>query len=126
MALQYTARSRINDYNDMATYGENSVAFDYESIMIYGSYMGTASIEGRPAFTRKDNGGLIAMGGNPDKTLAKVSRGDVARIAMLYPSDTQENQDAIHGIGWETATRLKIRGVEVAVKEGSLRKRDEL
>ena len=71
----------------------NSAKFDYDSIMIYDSIRSAPTFygpfkESGPWMTRKadgqDTGELVWQGGNSDAGKAKLSAGDIARVAQLY------------------------------------------
>lgn len=96
---------------------ERSRVYDYESISSYGSYTGgdfTPLIG--PVFTRRDNGELFYMGGNPNKNLAGPSRGDIARLAQMYPRSKDGSTGAENPAQWQPKrVGLNGRGVEFDV-----------
>ncbi|KAK4548926.1 hypothetical protein LTR36_008699 [Oleoguttula mirabilis] len=78
-----------------------SIPYDYDSIMNYGSFMGSiGEADGtHPVLVRKDNGEPLWLGGSADPAQLQLSRGDVARIAQLYPHpDPNAEQQAAKGL----------------------------
>ncbi|SMR47917.1 unnamed protein product [Zymoseptoria tritici ST99CH_1A5] len=127
--ISYNPSTSLKESHQIAQNNQHSTSFDYSSIMIYDSDLCVKTRNAnKNVLVRRDNGGEVWMGGGvgADPAKTKVSRGDVARVAMLYESGTEENREAQRGVGWGVATRVKVRGVEVAVREGSLRGREEL
>ncbi|KXT05419.1 hypothetical protein AC578_11014 [Pseudocercospora eumusae] len=83
---------------------EYSEDFDYNSIMLYDSSMGSVDSTAPHYIIKARNGDPITYGGSVSNP--KISEGDVARIAQLYPVDTEQNRRARTGNGrkdWSTA-----------------------
>lgn len=61
----------------------------------------------------KKSGGDVWMGGDPDPGKARISAGDIARVAQLYPSGKEEGkQKQDLGVwGVHQAVRIRIRDV---------------
>ncbi|KAM3422859.1 hypothetical protein BST61_g341 [Cercospora zeina] len=104
----------------MLASAQSSEDFDYDSIMIYDSYMGG---DGQPdeekkwVIRRRDDESPVWMGGSKDGH-AKITEGDVAAIAHLYDAKTPECEAAKTGENdWSPqGMRVKIRdGPWVAV-----------
>lgn len=102
-----------------------STPFDYDSIMMYNSHaMALEDVDGMKAenwvLTRVDNGGPVWQGGSKDAGEVKISEGDVARVAQLYPKIDGSSYEAMKLGKWGTATgkriRVKGRGVDVVVE----------
>ena len=102
-----------------------SQLFDYDSIMMYNSHANTPSnVDGmKPenwVLTRVDNKGPVWQGGSEDAKQAKITEGDVARVAQLYPKTDGSSYGAMALDKWGTARgkrlRVKVRGVETIVE----------
>lgn len=100
-----------------------SELFDYDSIMIYNSHANIPSDKDGMkaenwALSKKDNNGPVWQGGSEDATLAKITEGDVARVAQLYPKT--DDYGAMMLNKWGTAKgkqlRVKVRGLETIVE----------
>lgn len=119
---------------DRAEAAKSSVDFDYDSIMIYDCWMGGwGGPDDRKdwVFSRRDNGEGVWCGGSKDGIDARITEGDIARIAQLYDNGTPECQAAQRGEhGWGTGIRVKIRDGEWAhvdpPNRSNFTKRDEL
>lgn len=128
--FRYTAEE------DRADSYKSSVDFDYDSIMIYDSWMGGYGGPDDPperwVLKRNDNSGLgVWTGGSKDGVDAKITEGDIARIAQLYDNGTPECQAAKVGThGWGTGMRVRIRSGEWThvdpPNRSNFTKRDEL
>ena len=92
---------------------KSSVDFDYDSIMIYDSWMGGNGDPDTPNLwvtRRKDNGEGIWMGGSRDGVGASITEGDIARVAQLYDNGTPECRAAQRGRhNWGTGMRVRVR-----------------
>lgn len=93
---------------------KSSVDFDFDSIMIYDSWMGGYGSADEPelfVMTRKSDDSPIWTGGSKDGVDAKITEGDIARVAQLYDARTPECEEAKKGTkNWEsTGMRVKIR-----------------
>ena len=106
-------------------YYKNSGPFDYDSIMIYNSHAHVPSnVDGMKAenwvLQRRDNNGPVWQGGSSDPAQARITEGDVARVAQLYPKDDGSSDDAMKLDKWGTAKakrlKVKVRGLEVIVE----------
>ena len=81
-----------------------STAFDYESIMIYNSHANTplsakANDPNTWTLSRKD-GGAIWQGGSERATEAKISEGDIARVAQFYPKADGSSDQSMRSGRW--------------------------
>ncbi|KAF7194283.1 hypothetical protein HII31_04316 [Pseudocercospora fuligena] len=86
---------------------EWSRTFDFDSIMIYDSGMASMDTTQRHWVLRRLDGSEIIMGGTKDEP--RITEGDVARIATLYPVDTEQNRNAREGStgnDWTAVHRL--------------------
>jgi hypothetical protein len=107
-----------------------SQPFDYDSIMMYNSHALTPNnVDGmKPenwVLTRVDNKGPVWQGGSADARQVKITEGDVARVAQLYPKTDGSSYEAMMLGKWGTAKgkrfRVKVRGLETVVEApGSL------
>lgn len=106
-------------------YYKYSQPFDYNSIMIYNSHaLVPSNVDGmKPenwALQRKDNGGPVWQGGSTDPAQAKITEGDVARVAQLYPKDDGSSDAAMMLKEWGTAKakrlKVKVRELEMIVE----------
>lgn len=76
---------------DFAHYQSSSNGFDYNSIMIYGSYANAASEEhtvNNAVMTRRGQTGPmmeLLQGGSSDAREARLSDMDIERVVQLYP-----------------------------------------
>lgn len=75
----------------------SSSKFDYDSIMIYGSY-DLSNVPGNTNVLVMEgiNGGpsVFYEGGNADPSLAQISQGDIARVAQTYVKGTPDGDAA--------------------------------
>nr|OQO19032.1 hypothetical protein B0A51_12936 [Rachicladosporium sp. CCFEE 5018] len=115
-AAAYTATSLVDPSHEFFM----SAKFDYDSIMIYSSFQmcssrslppppnaGRHDVGDKPfmvAFpygsTKKSDRFMLYQGGAGDAKDAKVSAGDIARIAQLYPKGTKDGDDAKDLANW--------------------------
>lgn len=91
-----------------------SKPFDYDSIMMYNSHANAPEdVDGMKAenwvLTRVDNQGPVWQGGSADVRRVRVSEGDVARVAQLYPKGDGSSYGAMMLETWGTG-RGKRRG----------------
>ncbi|OQO05317.1 hypothetical protein B0A48_09085 [Cryoendolithus antarcticus] len=109
-AAAYTATSLVDPSHEFFM----SAKLDYDSIMIYSSFQmcssrslppppnpGRHDVGDKPAMvgfpygsTQKSDRFMLYQGGAGDAKDAKVSAGDIARIAQLYPKGTKDGDDA--------------------------------
>ncbi|KAI7313889.1 hypothetical protein KC315_g11530 [Hortaea werneckii] len=92
-----------------------STKFDAFSIMNYNSWTGSSKPEAKGkegwVIWQKDGDKALFMGGAEDAIQAKVSEGDVARVAQMYPLADGGSKDLQEtGIWGQMAMRVKIRG----------------
>jgi hypothetical protein len=108
-------------------YYKFSAPFDYDSIMIYNSYSNVLdSLDvSKPenwVISRKDNGKPIWQGGSEDPAQAKITEGDIARVAQLYPSGDVAGDEAGMWDKWGNSKwkgpklKVKVRGLETIVE----------
>lgn len=94
-----------------------STQFDMNSIMIYSSTFGSIDPKDKTKWTivQRDSNGQPDMskpiweGGSEDPANSKLTAGDIARIAQMYPKDLPDGvaaQDLIH---WGPM-RVNVRG----------------
>ena len=104
---------------------KNSQPFDYDSIMIYNSHANIpGNVDGMHpenwVLQRRDNVGPVWQGGSSDPAQAKITEGDVARVAQLYPKDDGSSDQAMMPGNWGTAKakrlKVKVRGLQVIVE----------
>jgi len=102
-----------------------SQPFDYDSIMIYNSHvLAPDNVDGiKPenwVLKRVDNKGPVWQGGSADARQVRISEGDVARVAQLYPKTDGSSYDTMMLGKWGTAKgkrlRVKVRGLETVVE----------
>jgi hypothetical protein len=102
-----------------------SQLFDYDNIMMYNSHANIPSnVDGmKPenwVLTRVDNKGPVWQGGSADATQVKITEGDVARVAQLYPKTDGSSYDAMRFDKWGTAKgerlKVRVRGLETVVE----------
>lgn len=102
-----------------------SQSFDYGSIMMYNSgAMTPGNVDGmKPenwVLTRVDNKGPVWQGGSEDLRQVRITEGDVARVAQLYPKTDGSSSNAMKLDKWRTAKgerlRVKVRGLETVVE----------
>lgn len=119
---------------------EYSQKFDFESIMMYDSYVGrsdAAVARNKKVISKKPDRAELWMGGSRKPGEWSISEGDIARVAMLYDAHTEECQKAKKGDVWKKAgaagpapkaLKVKIRGVFEGVVDAprAVRKRDEI
>ncbi|KAK6440128.1 hypothetical protein LTR95_003647 [Oleoguttula sp. CCFEE 5521] len=109
-AAAYTATSLVDPSDEFFM----SARFDYNSIMIYSSFQmcssrslppppnaGRHNVGDKPVMvgypwglTKKSDMFMLYQGGARDAKDARVSAGDIARIAQLYPKGTKDGDDA--------------------------------
>ncbi|KAI7354032.1 hypothetical protein KC354_g11271 [Hortaea werneckii] len=92
-----------------------STKFDAVSIMNYNSWTGSSKpeAEGKEGWViwQKDGDKALFMGGAEDAKAAKISEGDVARVAQMYPLPEGVSEDLQKiGVWGKQAVRVKIRG----------------
>ncbi|RMY24308.1 hypothetical protein D0867_01469 [Hortaea werneckii] len=92
-----------------------STKFDAVSIMNYNSWTGSSKpeAEGKEGWViwQKDRDKALFMGGAEDAKAAKISEGDVARVAQMYPLPEGGSEDLQKiGVWGKQAVRVKIRG----------------
>lgn len=99
-----------------------STPFDYDSIMMYNSHaMTPEDVDGMKAenwvLTRVDTKGPVWQGGSKDPSQVKITEGDVARVAQLYPKADGSSYEAMKLGKWGTASgkRIRVKGREVDV-----------
>jgi len=90
--------------------------FDYDSIMIYGSYDGArntnpnfpndAVLVGLRPGPNDGKYNQLFYGGNRDLTKAGISAGDLARVAQLYNKGTPEGDAAKNLPTWAEVPRV--------------------
>lgn len=103
-----------------------SKPFDFDSIMMYNSHANAPEdVDGMKAenwvLTRVDNKGPVWQGGSADARRVRVSEGDVARVAQLYPKADESSYGAMMLEKWGTASsRGRRRGRRRGVIEGRL------
>lgn len=116
---------RIDDAKEKFAGYKYSQAFDYNSIMMYNSHANVPNnVDGmKPenwVLTRVDNKGPVWQGGSADARQVKITEGDVARVAQLYPKPDGSSSDAMKLDKWGTARgkrlRVKVRGLEKVVE----------
>jgi hypothetical protein len=102
-----------------------SQPFDYDSIMMYNSHaLAPEDVDGMKAeswvLTRVDTKGPVWQGGSPDARQVKITEGDVARVAQLYPMIVGSSYETMKLDKWGTAKarriRVKGRGVGMVVE----------
>ncbi|GIZ46521.1 hypothetical protein CKM354_000964700 [Cercospora kikuchii] len=82
---------------------DDSVKFDFDSIMIYSS--DTGAIEpGKKVIFRRDNSQAVYMDGSPDPSKAGISEGDIARVAQIYGAKTEAGEKAKNVKVWGPRT----------------------
>lgn len=91
-----------------------STQYDLDSIMQYSSFQNSIGSETltHPVFVRKDNDQPVPMGGMFAPEDAKLSAGDIARIAQMYPQhDPSAEAVGAMGLGtWKDhAMRVRLR-----------------
>nr|OQO31010.1 hypothetical protein B0A51_01249 [Rachicladosporium sp. CCFEE 5018] len=118
-----------------------SAAFDYNSIMIHSSYflaspsatpppetdnhrnnVGTGWVlTGLPMGAKTENDRfIIHQGGSADPAQARISGGDRARVAQLYPKGTKDGEDAMNLIEWTPKKDPNGGGFEKSPPRGVL------
>ena len=102
-ALEYVRGDRMEpapQYEHML----HADQFDYDSIMIYSSYDGIPQMDQEdrtgPTILRKDTFNPVWMCGSDEPNDAKLSAGDIARIAQLYPLDNAAAEAARDEADW--------------------------
>ena len=75
---------------------------------------------GNWVLTRVDNGGPVWQGGSEDARQVRISEGDVARVAQLYPKTDGSGDEAMKldkcGESRRMWLRLMVRGLETTVE----------
>jgi hypothetical protein len=70
--------------------------------------------------TRVDNKGPVWQGGSEDPRQVRITEGDVARVAQLYPKTDGSSSDAMKLDKWGTARgkrlKVKVRGSEMVIE----------
>lgn len=106
-------------------YYKYSAPFDYDSIMMYNSLANVPNglDSSKPenwVLTRKDNNKPVWQGGSKDPAQAKISEGDVARVAQLYDKPDGSSDEAAMWDKWGNAKgqrlKVKVRGLETIVE----------
>ena len=92
-----------------------STKFDAVSIMNYNSWTGSSKPEAKGkegwVIWQKDGNKALFMGGAEDAKAAKISEGDVARVAHMYPLPEGGSEDLQKiGVWGKMSIRVKIRG----------------
>jgi hypothetical protein len=102
-----------------------SKLFDYDSIMMYNSHANVQdSLNGsKPenwVLSRKDNGKPVWQGGSEDPAQAKITEGDIVRVAQLYPTPDHSSDGPAMWDKWGTykapKLRVRVRGLETIVE----------
>jgi hypothetical protein len=102
-----------------------SKLFDYDSIMMYNSHANVmdgldVSKPENWVLSRKDNGKPVWQGGSEDPAQAKITEGDIARVAQLYPTPDHSSDGPAMWEKWTTykapKLKVKIRGLETIVE----------
>jgi hypothetical protein len=102
-----------------------SKLFDYDSIMMYNSHANVmdgldVSKPENWVLSRKDNGKPVWQGGSEDRAQAKITEGDIARVAQLYPTPDHSSDGPAMWEKWTTykapKLKVKIRGLETIVE----------
>ena len=103
-------RSDMMDAKQMHNYVQ-STQFDPLSIMIYSSDSNTVAEDKYVIWLK--TGEPVWMGGSWDPAKAAISAGDIARVAQLYPSGTDEGNAAKAEDVWgqKQAVKVRIRNV---------------
>lgn len=91
-----------------------SAKFDPLSIMIYNSNSGSSKPDAGKAgwvIWQKDGEKPVYTGGSSDVAQAKISEGDVARVAQMYPLADGRDRDLEMLKTWgKSAVKVMIRG----------------
>ncbi|KAI7163914.1 hypothetical protein KC349_g1077 [Hortaea werneckii] len=92
-----------------------STKFDAVSIMNYNSWTGSSKPEAKGkegwVIWQKEGDKALFMGGAEDAKQAKISEGDVARVAQMYPLPEGGSEDLQKiGVWGKMSVKVKIRG----------------
>ncbi|KAK5120399.1 hypothetical protein LTR85_006338 [Meristemomyces frigidus] len=88
---------------DWKTY-VRSIVFDFESVMLYGSYEASSSPGSLLVLERVGTPDPVFNGGgNADPALKQLSTGDIARVAQMYDMQTPTGDDAKDPDNWGQA-----------------------
>lgn len=108
-ALDYIQADRRNEGGDSATRiwknYRGSSRIDFDSIMIYSAYQDTvleedSDIDDVILKRKRRPNKLILSGGSEYYAKQKPSAGDIARVAQLYPLDTDECRKLMNKEKW--------------------------